>query len=418
MTGFAVDAGSAGCPFCPAGCVCDVSCACIAMTTMMNSQALSWDPPFDKRGAPGWKSSTKPLCAWLDTVVGLDVWSDADGVFALVSGQGISSSSRGQQLEDDAGVDVAADAATPAGTSAFGSTARTVLWHNDGGGWKLKLDEPDIAGAFALAGTPRSSLLINDPSTGVQAMQVQPGGVVTGPLITSTGGSPKPCALGVVSGASLECFDLDPVQSVFAVRDRLAYGVMGNTRLLSYDGTWHSSTLIPYPVEALWADDHDVLAVGKAGTVLWLENGSWSVEDTGSLAHFTAAWATGRNDVWLGTGDGDVMHFDGQRWTALGHLGGLSCTATTPVRGIWGAGDSVFFYSDAQVARWDGTRFESLGNWSCGVQAGTRALQVTGLWGNGPREVFVSLIDFTRAGVDSCGPAFVVYFDGSSFHRL
>jgi hypothetical protein len=139
----------------------------------------------------------------------------------------------------------------------------------------------------------------------------------------------------------------------------------GDTRLLAFDGErWRSNpALIPSPVSAVWGDHETVLVAGRVGTVFWLEQGSWRLEDPGTLEHFTSVWGRARNDVWAGTAQGNVLHYDGVSWTPIGKLGGVTCEATLPITGIWGSGDDVHFHSDAQLARWNGSKLQSIANW-------------------------------------------------------
>jgi hypothetical protein len=97
-------------------------------------------------------------------------------------------------------------------------------------------------------------------------------------------------------------------------------------------------------------------------------------------------------------------------------LGGVTCDTAFPVRGIWGDADTIYFHTDAALARWNGRELETLANWSCSPSAGG-LLRITGLWGHASDEIFLSIVDVTRfAG--GCGPAFLVHYDGQAFHRM
>ncbi|MFI5309306.1 MAG: hypothetical protein ACHQ53_18265, partial [Polyangiales bacterium] len=380
-------------------------CSMCMVTQPSSAQSLPWTPPFDHVGASGWKQSSGSLCSGYAAIVGLDVWSSDRGVFVAVSGTLLSPSPVGLGLEDDAGVLI-----SPSDAGAADSNPRTTIWHNEGSGWQETLDDSSVYGAFEITGVRSSALFLNDP-TNVQSLNTMPPDPkLMGP---PSGGA---CALGVVRGAALECNDVDPVQAVFAVDATLTYAVMGGTRLLIFDGThWRSApALIPYPVVALWADRQTVIAVGRSGTVLRLQQGQWTLDDPGTLEHLSAVWAKTTDDVWVGTEQGRVLHYDGASWTEIGKLGGVSCSAVTPIRGIWGAGSSVYIHTGMQLARWDGANLTSLGNWAC---ATTQNTTITGLWGNDERQVFLTIADASRSS-EVCGAAFVVSFDGTEFHRM
>ena len=41
-----------------------------------------------------------------------------------------------------------------------------------------------------------------------------------------------------------------------------------------------------------------------------------------------------------------------------------------------------------------------------------------GLSGTSPNDIFIAMIDSARFNVDACGAAFIVYYDGETFHRM
>jgi hypothetical protein len=406
--GFGGSSGFMGTPLCTA-CMCAncsncINCGtgCFCQDTQMGDPPapLPWDPPFSSLGDVGYMDSTTPLCSGINTVAGFGVWSDSRGVYALISGSGTSQVA--VMPEGDGGVDIG-----DMGPQAGQNLTRTQLWQNDGSSWALRMDEVDLASTLELSGIPGGPLIVNDPSNFE--------------ILSMKGIAPsiRKCALGTFASGELACQDVDPVQDVVVVDDQLAYAVMGGTRLLSFDGkTWHGNTnLLPYPATALWADHDDLIAVGRAGTVLWYAQGMWTLEDPGTLESFTSVWGTSRSDVYAGTSSGAVLHYDGSKWKQIAKLGGTSCKTQLPVTGIWGVGSTVFFHSDAQFARWNGTKLESLGNWTCSPSV-NGLISITNMWGNSATEVFLSIIDPSRSFSDLCGGEFVVRFDGKKFHRM
>ena len=391
---------SPGCSDCGMGCMCFDAGAPVP---------LPWDPPFENVGDVGYQGSTEPFCSGMMQVVSLDVWSDARGVFALLSG--IGSQPMGAEIdEDDAGVPSPPEdsAANPGGfTGRSEVQPRTELWWNDGRSWKPSLDELNRLGRYELTGAPGSALIIHgEPVAETSELGMLP----RFPL----------CALGTIDGGGIDCMDLDPVTSVFVVGKERAAAILNASRLLLHDGErWRGDTApIPFPVTEVWASDGEVLAAGRAGIVLWREGDGWRLEDPGTLAHITALWGTSRQDVWAGTSDGHVLHYDGTVWNEVAALGGASCDSALPIEGIWGAGGDVFVHSRTQLARIRGGEVESLANWSCSLTADPQGIAITGLWGNGPNEVFIAITDHVRPDSDRCGAAHVVYYDGESFHRM
>jgi hypothetical protein len=389
-----------GCSDCGFGCMCFDGGAPVA---------LPWDPPFDAVGEVGYRDSTEPWCSGVIEVYSLDVWSDTRGVFALVSGAGPlpMSASHG---DEDAGVPSPSESAGPNPMNGFTSPnevqARTELWWNDGRSWRASVDETNQMGRYELSGVPGSVLMVNaEPVDAIEFGGMSPGFDL--------------CELGTVDGAGLECQDLDPVTSVFVTGGESAAAVMGS-RLLLYDGErWRGDTTpIPFPVTEVWSDGVNTLAAGRAGIVLWRETDSWRLEDPGTLAHITSVWGTSRENVWAGTSDGHILRYDGVTWTDVGAIGGVTCDLVRPIIGIWGAGDDVYLHSATQLVRVRGGAIESLANWTCSPSVIPRALEISGLWGNGPDEIFVAVIDNQRGINTPCGGAHIVYYDGETFHRM
>jgi hypothetical protein len=390
----------AGCEECGQGCVCGPL-----------PEPQPWQPPVDPVGEPGFRQSDEPFCPPSMFVFGSKVWSDERGVYVVVSGDrsafNFQRPPATDRSEDDAGI-TASPQATLGGTTTFAPDAITQLWRNDGRQWTLDLEVRNAASDFGLRGASGSWLALYDKRTAdVTAMNF------TGapPLITS-------CSLGVLQNDALECIDLDPVADLFVANARLAHALVGDTRLLSYDGErWRAMTeLLPFPASVLWADESRVLALGRVGTALWLENGAWTFQDAGTVEHFTAAWGTARDNIWAGTAQGGVFHYDGATWSERGRIQGDTCDARSPVGGIWGIGTQVYFQTASALARWNGTEIETVANWSCSPSASS--VQITGLWGNAPDELFLSLVDQRRFDVDRCAPVFVVHYDGTTFHRM
>jgi len=402
-TGVPVDPGSCSacvCSPCAGVCVdCGLGSGCVC-SVGSPAAPLPWEPPFADLGDDGWLESTTPLCAGMDRITSLELWSDARGVFALVSGEGytlVPASSIGNPLLDD-------DAGAPDDSWVLDSSmhlARTKIWFNDGSRWITALDDQSVTGGFGLSGMLDSSLLLHQQGDTVAANATL-----------------RRCSIGTVDDGMLSCLDLDRIDDLFSVDGQRAYALMNGTRLLVYDGgRWRSDTaLIPYPVSALWADAEIVVAVGRVGTVLTLEDGAWSLADPGTLEHFTSVWGSARDDIWAGTSRGNVYRFDGSVWSLAGRLGGVTCLRDVPVAGIWGSGGEVYFHTDSQIARWTGSEIESLANWSCSTSTG--GTRITDVWGNGPGQVFIAVVDDLRFPSGLCGPGYVVHVDGEQFHRM
>jgi hypothetical protein len=386
--GFTVPPGASGsgaCFDCGNGCFdCGMGCQCAFDPTKIPS----WMPPFSSIGTQGWKDSTMPFCGGVMETFAMDVWADSTGVYAGV-------------MDADAGVattSVATPSGGPFGPMGFPGMGepnlRTVVWHNDGSGWGLRLEGVGGAFNFGITGVDRGPLILHSNPQSIEEFA---------------------CRLGMTTRGGFKCLDVDAIQDVVVVNDSLAYALMGGTRVLVYDGQdWHShATPLPYPAQRLWADESNLIAVGSAGTLLRFQNDRWTLEDVGVLEKLTAIWGFAPNDLWIGTGTGKLLHFDGTTWTQRAEVRGQTCDTRQPVTGLWGANGVLFAHTPTALVRWKADELTTLGNWTCGF--GTTQ-QVRALWGRHENEVFIGLVD--QSFGSPCGTAFVAYYDGAEFHRM
>jgi hypothetical protein len=392
-SGVCFDCGN-GCFDCGMGCQCGFD----------PTKIPTWQPPFTSIGAAGWEDSTMAFCGGTGDTFAMDVWADSTGVYAGVIGFGTQ---LGPDVTDaDAGVaSTSVDFPSQFGPEGRGfpggmvpggePTLRTIVWHNQGRGWGLRLEGIGGAFQFGITGVDRGPLMLFSSPQSVEEFS---------------------CHLGMTTRGGFNCLDVDPVQDVVVVNDSLAFALMGESRVLVYDGDqWrnHPASLLPYPAQRLWADQDNVIAIGSAGTLLRLKDGKWELEDTGVLEKLTAIWGAAADDLWVGTGTGRLLHYDGASWSERAQIRGQTCDARQPVIGIWGAGGVVYAHTTTAVVRWKDGALTTLGNWTCGL--GTTQ-QVRALWGRSENEVFFGLLD--QSAGSSCGSSFVAYFDGTQFHRM
>jgi hypothetical protein len=394
--------GSKSCLDCGNGCFdCGMGCRCGFDPT----KTPPWNPPFSSIGEPGWKDSSMPFCAGVVETLGMDIWADSTGVYAAVVGLG---QPLGPEVTDaDAGV-ASADVPFvssgpffqpgPMGFPGMGpmgdATLRTHVWQNEGAGWGLRLEGVGGAFSFGITGIDRGPLMFFSSPQSQEEFS---------------------CRLGHTTRGGFKCLDVDPVQDVIVVNDSLAYALMGGTRVLMFDGKdWRSHAVpLPYPAQRLWADETNLVAVGTAGTLLRFENDRWELEDVGVLEKLTAIWGSAADDLWVGTGAGKLLHFDGASWSQRAEIRGQTCDTRQAVRGIWGAGGVVYAHTPTALVRLQAGEVSTLGNWTCGFAT---TQQVSALWGRGENEIFVGLID--QSFGSACGTAYVAHFDGTQFHRM
>jgi hypothetical protein len=145
-----------------------------------------------------------------------------------------------------------------------------------------------------------------------------------------------------------------------------------------------------------------------------LKNNAFTVENTRTLETFSAIFGFAPNDVWAGTYQGGLFHYNGTDWTRV-EWDAPDC-GQPMIFGMWGANGVLYFNTQTAVMRWNGTSVETLTELDCN-QAMLGQLGFTTMWGNNENEVFIGLVDVRDHRTD-CGPMYLLYYDGSKFHHM
>lgn len=336
---------------------------------------MAWMPPMENHGGDGWEQSDAFLCTQLQaTASSLSIWSDARGVFVLVSG--------GDSAAECAGCNGAARA----------------IYQNDGYGWRSVCDE--------LGGSGRSTLKLR--------------GFVGGPLLVAgqdDNYAAPGCGLSLVNEAGMRtCEPVFSSRDAFVAAESLAYAIAEGDLLRYQDGAWGPlSALLPegHALTGLWADEEVVFAITSGlGKILTLQNAEWSRHETGTVEQFTAIWGFSADDVWAGTASGGIHHFDGSEWREANRMGD-GAGSCQRVEGMWGSDGVLYVHTGTALARIVEDSLEMVGTWPCDA-GGPR---IRSIWGDGPEELFVA-IDDPRQPRRPCGLVFIIQFDGERFHRF
>jgi hypothetical protein len=345
-----------------------------------------WVPPLPAEdvGEPGWRQSEEPFCTNRSgNTYAHSVWSDSRGVFvaAITDGQNNQNTMCPWCIQES-------------------------IYFNDGSGWTPVAgavsgnpNEPQISGQLTLTGFDGGPLVLYGygayhPMTGI------------------------PCGLALLENGQRDCEPVDGVTDVHVVRRDLAYGALQGS-LIQYDGERWGPVTAPAPgqggLSMLWADETVVMATGAmAGTIYTLRNGGWQIENTRTLENFSAIWGFGPSDVWAGTVQGGLHHFDGTTWNEV-EWPGSGCSYDSVITGMWGAGGVLFFSTSTSLTRVDGTQAQTIAQWACNPNAVTP--RISSVWGNSANEVFIAVVD-DRQPLNTCGTTFLLYYDGNQFHPM
>ena len=184
--------------------------------------------------------------------------------------------------------------------------------------------------------------------------------------------------------------------------DRWNYWIVGSAEEVGLSGTqetllfssgngWQRTSLEHLNLgevdfQEVWGSSpRDVWAVGKLGTVLKYDGGSWqklTLPRRNPLAgnSFYSVWGTSRRDIWVGTGhptfssfEDGTLHYNGRSWTSF--------ITNEAVYGLWGtSARDIWAIGSGFILHYDGSRRTPA------VERLSSAL--FDVWGTSPRDVW------------------------------
>lgn len=286
------------------------------------------------------------------------------------------------------------------GVYTIASDSNASLAFNSGDGWvNLPVDAPYFAHITGFVGGPL--LIYGGQGCGIRLLE---NGVTT------------------CSGAASNIYDL------FTVTRDLAYGVT-HDRLMRYDGEFWTQVGDPYATvsRAVWASADRVAVAAHEGHVYLYDAGEskWFEADGLSNADNHAIWGFAKDDVFVGTAEGELYRFDGSTWSLVWAETG-TCLS---INGMWGAEGVLYFHTSAALYRLEQGEVQTLLDLPCGESA---ELSIVGLWGNGVNEVFITGTQYVletrrlpdggttteRVPKDACGEGKLLWFDGTRLRWL
>jgi hypothetical protein len=333
----------------------------------------NWTLPHS--GGPVWRQSTSPYCN-SQGVFFNDLWSDDRGVYAI-------------------------------------SEMERSLFFNSGTGWSKVSPQPTSL-AF-LTGIPHGGPLVLYGQDG--------------------------CGVYFFDGKTQSCVAAVPSVTKAFVVDAQRIFAIANDRLLSYNGSYftqyaHPVPAIPFPNDyQLWAGSDVVVVAAEAGKVYLYDDSSPDPQTLlipdGKAA--TSLWGFARDDLWVGSDDGRLAHYNGSIWEIAQPTNG-NCSR---IAHLWGADHVLFFATDNVVGRWNAGSFDSVLDGPCSQDVETppgvfEQVIIETIWGNSPTELFIALLERKETVVsyapgsatyndvppDACGEARVYWFDGQRLGRL
>jgi len=326
------------------------------------------------------------------------------------------------------------------------------LWSDASGiyvlfGWQDTRPDPSGSGAWMIDEYPELSISYNGGLGWTEFYRGSCDDISRGACVSDLGGLLEGRVLGWGSYTPVYGFEpgmaermweeLSNIGSLFVVNDHLAYAMWQagpDSRVVRYDGTTWSPVPVALPFEMaeygrIWADENDVFVAGGSAVLLSLDGDEWRIHDPGTVVDLASIWGFGGDDVWVGAYDGALLHYDGTAWSNVPWPSlddGSLCNEEHAIHGMWGADGILYFITETQFARWDGTRVEVLAHWprtyddTPGAFACAGALWPVALWGNSPTEVFLAV---ARPAEDGRGGAYcdgiaVLWWDGAVLRQI
>lgn len=323
-----------------------------------------WDAPLELADEVGWRDSTEPLCnPYAGQIAGLDMWADSEGVYVL------------ETIFND-GFD--------RGPPYRSGTALNV---NDGTGWKVWYSaptEPGSGGQYRVKTAPDGTAWL------------WPGAC---PVRRVSGVEETACAY---SGALRPGFMhmLDRSTGYFFS------GGVDFAFLDSGEATVVSSLDRAEADVALWADADGFLHLTQTNLYRGSTTAAVAAVEGVPEGDYAALWVNRRDDVWITTAEGSLLHYDGSTWERI-------VTGVSAIH-LWADSDVVYFADIRRFGRWTAAG---------GVEilldlTDDRYSHIGAMHGNAEADEVYLLIDDFEYEEYACGRAFAVWYDGEVFRRF
>ncbi len=273
------------------------------------------------------------------------------------------------------------------------------VWSDDRGVYVMAYDDASPPGIWANLGTGWQTTYTWRQGTDVASDPDRAGlkGFVDGALVPF---GVLPCSIQLVDSQGAHCSGAnESISDVATVGPNLAYAVYWD-RILRFDGSMWTQLGDPLPSpdvltigrvrsRALWADASTIviatMEMQNEGYVYLISSEGTPALQTGlPVVGFTAAWGFGSKDIWVGSSDSRLYHYDGTDWSLKASF---SDDGGWGIIKLWGSAGSLFVVTGTEFAQWDGTQVNTLESLS-------GSLYYKDLWGNSAKEVFVTLVNY------------------------
>ena len=182
-------------------------------------------------------------------------------------------------------------------------------------------------------------------------------------------------------------------------------------KILRHYGTSWRQVDLGFPVPLLnWVHGTsatDVFAGSYDGRILHFDGNTWMAQATPVTTPVWGIWAVAPNDVWAVGGDNllgttpFILHYDGAQWT-LAPIPPLQRPRVAAFFKVWGSGPNDIYAvgQNGAILHWNGSTFTEQG---AGISQ-----DLIGIWGNGPNDI---------TAVGGRGTAEIAHFNGTQWQH-
>ncbi|MDH4036958.1 MAG: hypothetical protein OEV86_05635 [Candidatus Krumholzibacteria bacterium] len=115
--------------------------------------------------------------------------------------------------------------------------------------------------------------------------------------------------------------------------------------------TFENPAIPPVPITGVACFGNAVAVCGNAGLAAILENGTWTILETGVLADLNTVWGTSSTNMFFAGDQGCFLHWDGTKLRSIN-------TTTDNWVSMWGrASNDIWLVSSSSVLHWNGTTY-------------------------------------------------------------
>jgi len=227
------------------------------------------------------------------------------------------------------------------------------------------------------------------------------------------------CGVALLSQGAIICSAPTRVDQIAVVSQALSFALAEGGQVIRFsDNYWmrvgarlDTGAMPQVPHGSIWGTQKRLFVTTVSGSLYRFESPAGAnpvgQPENAPVMTYSALFGFSENDVWAGTTDGALVHFDGNRWdptTIVPNCGG-------GVQALWGSNGILYAISDNVLVRVIQRKAEVLSREECDGP------KWVSLWGDSPQEVYLVQND-TSLENGACGSTRLFWFNGTRIGPL